>query len=174
MKLKLFEYFLKQLVEWYCDYYNISVVDFNNHPKNDLSKIKIIKLHFFACSTDDEALDLFDSFHAMPYGHVESFIYKNLAELEHFKVDNFRLKLITDLDKVIGDTLQHNAVVDRIVTNLKAKNRDFISLEPFDLVDLSHKWFSWNFTFHQARKAGMFSKAISPSLIKQETKSYSY
>lgn len=174
MKVSLFEYFLKHLVEWYCKYYGISVHHFNQDPHNNLSKIKIFKLHFFACSTDDEALDIFNNFHALPYGHVESTIYDNLNGLTHFSIDNSRLTILSELDEIKGTTPEQNAIIDRIAKNIREKNFELISFDPFDLVEISHRWFSWNFTFQEARKVGMYSKAISPSLIKQEAKYYSH
>ena len=174
MKVSLFEYFLKRLVEWYCEYYKIGVEDFNNHPNNNLSKIKVIKLHFFASSTENEALDIFDNFHALPYGHVESTVYDNLNNLTHFRVDNIGLTLLCELDQINGQSVENNAIIDRTVINLIELNKDLISLNPFDLVEISHRWFSWNFTFQEARKAGSFSRAISPNLIKQEVKYYSH
>ena len=174
MKIALFEYFLKHLVEWYCDYYNIEVQQFNTHHNNNLSKIKIIKLHFFATSTDDDALDIFNDFHALPYGHVESFVYDHLNDLMHFEVDNISLTLRSELNQIQGHSAEHNVIIDRMVENLKNLNLDLIALEPFDLVEISHRWFSWNFTFQEARKMGLYSRAISPSLIKQEVKHYSF
>jgi hypothetical protein len=174
MKIILFEYFLKHLVQWYCEYYKITAVDFNNHPKNDLSKLKVLKLHFFACSTDDDALDLFDDFHALPYGHVESTIFNNLHELTHFSVDNNRLTLLCNLEEIAGGDPVNNTLIENIVRKLRTKNFNLISMKPFDLVEMSHRWFSWNFTFNEARKFGLYSKSISPKLIKQEAKSYSF
>jgi hypothetical protein len=174
MKLILFEYFLKQLVLWYCEYYNILPEDFNADPRNNLSKIKVFKLHFFACSTDDSALDIFDNFHALPYGHVESTIFNSLNDLQQFNVDNDRLILLCNIDEVIGGDAAGNTLIEGIVDNLKHENFDLISIHPFDLVEMSHRWFSWNFTFKEARKSGLFSKSISPNLIKQEAKSYSF
>jgi hypothetical protein len=173
MKVSLFEYFLKHLIEWYCQYYKIHVQDFNDHPKNNLSKIKIFKLHFFACSTDNDALDIFDNFHALPYGHVESTIYDNLDKLTFFKIDNTRLTILSDLEEITGTSPEQNAIIDKMIVNIERKNFELISFNPFDLVEISHRWFSWNFTFQEARKIGLYSKAISPSLIKQEVKYYS-
>lgn len=174
MKVSLFEYFLKHLVDWYCEYYGIEFHEFNGHNKNNLSKIKIIKLHFFAASTEDEALDIFDNFHALPYGHVESTIYDNLNNLNHFSVDNSCLQILSARDQIIGGSVENNAIIDRMVGKLRSINNDLIALEPFGLVEISHRWFSWNYTFQEARKSGSYSKAINPNLIKQEDKYYSY
>lgn len=172
MKTNLFEHFLKRLVEWYCDYYSIDYKEFNGHELNDLSKIKVIKLHFFACSTNERALDIFNNFHAMPYGHVESDVYSNLNNLNYFTVDNTRLLMNVDIDQININDIDLE-VIDFMVENLKNENCNLISFKPFELVDLSHRWFSWDFSFREARISGSYSRQISPSLIKQEVKQYS-
>ncbi|MGK6350373.1 hypothetical protein [Parapedobacter sp. DT-150] len=171
-KIILFEYFLKRLMEWFCEYHNTSINEFNNHLSNDLSKLKVVKLHFFACSTSHEALEIFDDFRAMPYGHVESEVYNALSTLEHFDVTNFKL-LIRPGSNLNDIQHEQSFVMDEIVNNLKTQNFDLISLPPFDLVELSHRWFSWRYTFEQARNSGFYSKPISKELIQQETKLYS-
>lgn len=169
-KIVLFEYFLKRLVDWFCDFHQINIGDFNESPKNDLSKLKVIKLHFFACSTNPKALEIYNDFRAMPYGHVESDVYSSLDTLTYFSVTNSKLILKDGFDMIPPDDSE---LIDSIVTELQKKNPTLIALPPFDLVELSHKWFSWRHTFEQARHIGTYSKPISTELINQETKFYS-
>src|SRR5690606_17938390 len=121
-KQGLFELFLHHLVDWFCEYYNISRVDFNLHVRNDLSKLKVIKLHFFACSTDKESLRIFDQFYAMPFGHVESDVYNFLGELNDFYIDNRKLT-INDPLKPISEG-EESLLIKKIVQNLKEHNKD--------------------------------------------------
>jgi len=171
-KISLFEYFLKKLVEWHCRYYEIDIKEFNNHSRNDLSKLKVIKLHFFACSTNKDALDIFDDFHAMPYGHVESGVYNLLNSLQHCQISSSKLS-ITVLDRFMSLQPDNSGMIDIIVESLEKENADLIAIEPFDLVELSHKWFSWRYNFQKARQGGMYSKPISKDLIIREEKFYS-
>lgn len=171
-KIILFEYFLKKLVGWFCDYHGIGINDFNNHPHNDLSKLKVIKLHFFACSTSPQALEVFNDFRAMPYGHVESDVYSALDTLAYFNVTNSKLVIKPGVD-LNAITHEDSGIIDDIIFKLRGLNPKLITLSPFDLVELSHKWFSWRHTFEQARNVGTYSKAISKELINQETKFYS-
>lgn len=171
-KIVLFEYFLKKLVDWFCEYYQVDSANFNDHPQNDLSKLKVIKLHFFACSTNDDALKIFNDFRAMPYGHVESGVYNSLDSLEFVKLTNSKLEII-DRQQLNAISHEKTHVIDEAVINLRAQNMNLISLSPFDLVELSHKWFSWRYNFEQAKKTGAYSSPISSELIKQETKLYS-
>ncbi|HIY76400.1 MAG TPA: DUF4065 domain-containing protein [Candidatus Sphingobacterium stercorigallinarum] len=171
-KIESFEYFLKGLVGWFCDFYTIDNADFNDHPQNNLSKLKVIKLHFFASSTSTDMLDLFDDFHAMPYGHVESEIYRSLSKLQFAEVTNTKL-VITDIKSFNEVSVGQSEVVDNSISTLKELNSQLISFSPFDLVELSHKWFSWRYNFEIAKKDGSFSRPISKELIKKEEKYYS-
>jgi len=171
-KIVLFEYFLKKLVDWFCDYYRIAVEDFNSHPKNDLSKLKAIKLHFFACSTSEDALEIFDDFRAMPYGHVESDVYNSLDSLQYVRLTNSKLEIL-NWDTLIMIENDSIPIIDEAVESLKDRNFDLISFSPFALVELSHKWFSWQYNFNQAKNIGIYSKPISTELISREPKLYS-
>ncbi|ERJ61346.1 hypothetical protein [Sphingobacterium paucimobilis] len=171
-KIVLFEYFLKKLVEWYCDYYQLNITNFNDHPYNNLSKLKVIKLHFFACSTNSEALEIFDDFHAMPYGHVESGIYNHLDNLRFCNVTNSKL-IINDMNSFLNFFPKNYEVIDACIERLRNINLSLISLEPFELVELSHKWFSWRYNFQKARQNGSYSRPINSELILKEEKFYS-
>lgn len=171
-KIVLFEYFLKKLVDWYCDYYSIELNDFNDHSFNNLSKLKVIKLHFFVCSTSEEALNIFDDFHAMPYGHVESEVYNKLDSLKFCYVSNSKL-LITDIESFKKVMHPDQKIIDTAVQRLRGINPQLISLEPFELVELSHKWFSWRYNFQKARNEGVYSRSINNDLIIREEKFYS-
>lgn len=171
MKIILFEYFLKKLIEWFCELHKTDFESFNNHPQNDFSKIKVIKLHFFACSTTSEALDIYNDFRAMPYGHVESDVYRSITSLKYVNINNSKLEII-DLEKFLNINEEKSAVIDTAISKLKLHNENIITLTPFELVELSHKWFSWRINFEQAKINGSYSKPISINLIKQEAKIY--
>jgi len=89
-QLLAFEYIVMGLVQWWID----SNPDKDFEKDNDLSMLKVLKLHFFVCAVDTtknkEAplLDLF-SFTAMPYGHVCKEIYDYIRRKGEF--DNFIL-----------------------------------------------------------------------------------
>ncbi|WP_293924327.1 hypothetical protein [Sphingobacterium sp. UBA6320] len=171
-KILLFEYFLKKLVEWHCDYYKLNIVDFNDHEYNNLSKLKVIKLHFFACSTNENALDIFDDFHAMPYGHVESEIYNHLDELQFCSVTNNKM-IINNWVNFNNYLPENHEVIDISTSRLRNENFSLISIDPFELVELSHKWFSWRYNFQKARQSGSYSRPINRDLIIKEEKFYS-
>jgi len=172
-KINLFEAFLGELVNWFCEVNNCDVDDFNSHPNNDLSKLKVIKLHFFACSTTNDALDIFNDFHAMPYGHVETDVYNGLNNMKFFKITKSRMEIEPEGMEFLKLNLDEEYKIAKVmVKNLKYINMDLIKYKAFDLVELSHKWFSWRYTFKEARQANSYSKKINPDLIKEEKKYY--
>ncbi len=171
-KINLFEYFLKELVNWFCSYHNIGLSDFNNHQENDLSKLKVFKLHFFACTKNDRLISIFNSFHALPYGHVESDVYNSLSELQFCKLDSVKLTITNE--KAFMEQKPYNSdLIDTAIIALRKENKELIAASAFDLVELSHRWFSWRYTFEEARNQHQFSKFINPYLILSEEKIYS-
>jgi uncharacterized phage-associated protein len=168
-KLALFEEFLLLLVDWFCEAYKIERKDFNNHPRNDLSKLKIIKLHFFAVSTSQAALAKFDSFYAMPYGHVETDIYSNLGLISQFRINSSNLEIV-NINRL--NELIPSEIPLEIIKNIKQKNFDLIKYPAFQLVELSHKWLSWRKTYNEAVNIDSYSKKINPEIILKEDKYY--
>lgn len=169
-KIGLFEEFLSLVVKWFCEFHSIKISDFNTHPRNDLSKLKIIKIHFFAISTSKEAVDKFDSIYAMPYGHVETDIYSNLNTLKYFTISTNKL-YINDVLQL--EEIEISSLSSQIVDNLRKRNPELIGYSAFQLVELSHRWFSWKKTFKEANEEYSNSKKINSEIIKNEIKFYS-
>src|SRR6185295_7815705 len=99
-KLEYFEYTISKMIQWYCQENAMSTDTFS--VVNDFSKLKVLKLHFFVCainSSSNHMLEIFDSFYAMPYGHVESELYNamNADELQRFSFTESSMQLKTDI-----------------------------------------------------------------------------
>lgn len=173
-KKDLFEYFVYLVYKWYCEAKHLNA---NQQVDNDLSKLKLIKLHFFACSTSEPALRIFNNFHALPYGHVESDVYQIIDNLNYFTISKTSLTIKGNFNvSLIINALQEadKLLIDEIVSNLKVYNYYLINYTAFDLVELSHKWFSWQYSFEQAKRKGNLSAYIDKSLITNELKVYSF
>lgn len=171
-KLKAFEYLLVKLVEWHNE-------ASNGIGKNDISLLKGLKLLFFVSAVDAKTdsqntlLDTcFNKFVAMPYGHVESDIYANIkyAKLENVKIDSSTTSI---LDKNVELDEGVKEIIDSSVSKLKTKNYNIIKMSAFELVELSHRWFSWKYYFSKARKSNISSIEIPNEIIKQEEKIFS-
>ena len=171
-KLDSFEYFVSKLVEWYNDAFGTIV-------GNDLSKLKVFKLHFFttAVSTttkDEGLLKIFGDFHALPYGPVESDIYSRLNELNYFRITNSCVEIIKPFEENFINSLTYKGLIDEAVGLLKEQNFALIKASAFDLVELSHTWTCWSLVFNYAKSKGRSASKIPEELIQHETKKIFY
>ena len=180
IKLIYFEYVVKKLLGWY----NEQSRDTQN---NDLNILKVLKLLFFVSSArseeigDNNILDnVFNNYIAMPYGHVEGDIYNalvlNRGSLTYYFIDNYSTKEqpnvnIAELDNSLLVT--YRTEIDLSVEYLKSRNRNLILMKAFDLVDLSHSWYSWRKNFEEAKLRNKLSQTIPVEDIKKEAKLYS-
>lgn len=173
-KLFAFEYVVKRIIDWF----NEVNAGKNLDPFNEFSKLKLIKLHFFVsavnANTDQEGLLYkFDNFYALPYGHVESDIYKALPNTTIYEINNDSISIKDNLNlgsAFLGLETQLKLDIDNSIDHLKKINPDLVNYSAFDLVELSHKWYSWRSTFEEAKKTGRFSAPIAPKTIKLEPK----
>ena len=164
-----FEYIVYKLVQW--------SEEMGIDPLVNLSKLKIIKLHFFICANsttpnNSGLLKTFDKFFAMPFGHIESEIYSAILndELEYYLIENNSISFKKNFEKKnFGDKND----IDNSVDELKIKNINLISYNAFDLVDLSHSWTSWSSMYNLAQSRDKFSIEIPETLIQKEQKFYS-
>jgi uncharacterized phage-associated protein len=167
-KTEVFEYILFKLLNW--------SKEINPNRDNDLSKLKVIKLHFFVSSVNSSKntlLNLFDKFYAMPYGHVESEIYNNVNSLERFTISKSKTEI--NNSKLLENSFEnlnaeYKLQVDDAIASLKKNNPLLINYSALELVDLSHMYFSWQTMFNLARSRNKFSESIPSQLIKDEPK----
>lgn len=170
LKLKAFEYTLEQLGEWYKE-----VTKTSDFPV--FSKLKAFKLLFFVSSVNAEdnelgLLDIFDNHHALPYGPVESDIYDSLSAMSNFEVKGYDIcKKAVGIHQDLTPDIKNS--ISAAVNLLRKKNNKLVELNPFDLVEISHKWYSWQFTFDLAKKLNQRSKKIPNQLIARDFKIYS-
>lgn len=184
-KIIAFEYVVKKLVDWYNE---AEGIEGNRFPSdNDLSKLKLFKLHFFvsavnASPVDANLLETFDKFYAMPYGHVEGEIYNEQSFLRFFSTSSSSLSLksniVFDDEKMFecwADELlpEVRNQIDEAIKQIKEKNFGLIKYTAFELVDLSHEWQSWKIMFQLAQDNGRSSLQIPTKLIQNERKIFS-
>jgi len=175
-----FEYVVFKLIEWFKSCMSQSTnMEFN--ASNDLSKLKVIKLHFFVTainSKENNLLSIFDKFYAMPYGHVESDIYNDINEIERYIIDVSNLKIkeefITTLEYSFStlDSIVKKEI-DASIEALKLKDERFVLNSATQLVEIGHTWYSWKNVFLFARSQQRYSAPIPPHVIKEEEKFFS-
>tara|TARA_R110000868_G_scaffold46298_1_gene153037 strand:+ start:846 stop:1376 length:531 start_codon:yes stop_codon:yes gene_type:complete len=167
-KTPYFEYFTKLLVDWHSEK--------TGNNTNDLSTLKVLKLLFFASAVNtksdsqDTLLDtIFDKYYAMPYGHVESDIYTSIrtGSLTNVTINNRNSIIHSDIE-LPSEKLKKD--IDNAVGALKASNPNIILASSFDLVDLSHSWYSWQYYYGLAKRQRVNSIPIPVSDIKEEEK----
>jgi uncharacterized phage-associated protein len=168
-KVKGFEYLLTQLVNWHSEA--------TGKKNNDISVLKALKLLFFVSavnankdSTHDLIDEVFDNFVAMPYGHVESDVYNAIKGLEvkNVEITNREAKILHP--ERITLTKSHKDLIDSAITSLKEVNPYLITLPSFDLVELSHNWYSWQYYYNKAKEEHKLSSEIPTKVIKEEEK----
>ncbi|WP_282036201.1 hypothetical protein [Saccharicrinis aurantiacus] len=171
-KHHIFEYIVFKLREWYA---SKDGQDINN---NDLSLLKVFKLHFFVCAinseNDSSLLDTFDNFHALPYGPVESDIYNSDTTEAIFNLTRSTCKVVSeieltvdlfnDIDEVI------RASVDESIKTLKDTQPDLVLESAGVLVELSHLWDSWRMAYQRGKRLGRYSYPMSKDMIKEDEK----
>ena len=175
-KLIYFEYIIKGLINWYTELGE-------EESTNNFSVLKSLKLLFFVSAATSELEkksilleEVFDDFYAMPYGHVESSVYKQIrqrnGELNVYVISNSCVKVKQDADFSIFDNLDEDIKreIDRSLDYLKSQNKLLVKFPPFDLVNLSHAWYSWQKYYKMAQRAGVLSNQIPAEVIKSEDK----
>lgn len=178
-KLSYFEYTLSKLLAWY--------TDITGSSNNDLSTLKALKLLFFvsaakATMRDSHSLvdDVFDKFVAMPYGPVESDIYSRInlqnGNLTFFSINNSSVQAKESFMEGVFSNLDPDFTkkIDESIDLVRSMNENLINLSAFDLVELSHLWYSWRKNYQMALDAGQRSKVIPVEDIKAEIKIYKF
>lgn len=171
-KNQAFEYFVSKLLEWYNE--------LNGQDKvNDLSTLKVLKLLFFCSAINTKKgqegtlLDYpFNNFYAMPYGHVESEIYSDIKanQFPNVEINNSTTNFINQIDYPDGDI---KTKINDSIERLKLENKNLINMTSFDLVELSHRWYSWRYYFAKAKRNYTYSESIPSEIIKAEEKIFS-
>lgn len=172
LKLSALDYTINHLRNWYAE-------AGENIDNNDLSKLKITKLLFFisaASTTRDNAglLETFDNFYAMPFGHVESDVQDHTEESEHYEISKNRLTYKNGVEEYTNhvNNLVITSMIDESISRLQVANFELITYDPFQLVDLSHRWHSWQTVFSLAKRNGRYSMKIPNEMIMVEPKFY--
>ncbi|WP_149914699.1 hypothetical protein [Sphingobacterium cavernae] len=167
-RIELFEYFIFKSLKH------------NGALDNDLSILKSIKLLFFFSTVsegnnDDFLLPIFGSVKAMPLGHVITDVYTAMKQNSPlsffiFNKNGVNLKVSSVDESKFSEEIRRE--VDNRFELLLSLNPDILKMTAYQLVELSHKWFSWDYYFSQARRNGQLSMEIPLEVIKSERKIY--
>lgn len=209
-KIDTFEYILLRLIDWYLEEKSnvdnphimgvsfitesnmiipssqreLNYEDFNQ--ENDFNILKVIKLLYFVTAVNaknNKLLTEFNTFVAMPYGHVESEIYdylrKNAGVFPRFKIE-YQGTTIKNTNQVVSSfdeyKYKNRDIVSEIEKSLellkKYNGEDFILYEAYDYVNMSHALSSWKLVYNTAKKYGLSSSPIEADYIKNDGQVY--
>lgn len=169
-KIEAFDYMLHLFEEWRDNYETIKGKPF--------PKLTAMKLLFLAAAPKEEGgddlLDIFDNFYAMPYGPVEIDVYNAIQEdkLPSFSVKYRSIEPREGAEpynaKRYNDKFYHR--VRNALNDLKEKNEKLVLLNAFELVEITHRWSSWNRAMDFAEFMKQLSAKMSIDSIRDSSK----
>lgn len=181
-KKLVFHCFVIYLAKWYMgknfndDFNGKEIELFNN--TNDFSNIKILKMLFFCSAVSiikNNGLlsKRFDNFKAMPYGPVEIDVYEYLKNNENEDCIIFESKKIKlkNTNILIDEDKRKQILKD--VNSMKEINKGLIKKDPFALVDISHKWRTWQNRYKEARAIGKYQNDMKLDDVIYDVQYYS-
>lgn len=171
-KKLLFEYLVYLLEQW--------KQEKHPHSKEAFTKLKLQKILFLVASvkaTEDNhpLLDVFDNFYALPYGPVEIDIYEAMCN-NSFKTIKFEgndcKQNLNEEDFTALDKDPKKAMRDAVQA-IKDKGSDYVISDAFELVDITHKWTSWQIAMQMAEMFGSKRESMSTEdIINSTVKAY--
>lgn len=167
IKQQAFEYFLTQIQKW--------GIEKNNYVYYyPLTRLKALKLLFFAAAVknndNQDLLDVFDNFYALPNGPVESDIY-NLITSDKLSFYSFK-DFYSSVKRPYNEECLSNDIrtrIDSAVESLKQKNKLIVSYTAEQLVTLSHTWLSWQTAIQIAKALGKGSYHMDVAKIRSNS-----
>ena len=169
-KIEAFDYMLHLFEEWRDNYETIKGKPF--------PKLTAMKLLFLAAAPKkdrgDDLLDIFDNFYAVPYGPVESDVYNAMCE---DKLPSFSVKYRSIEPREVAEPYNAKRYNDKFyhrvrnaVNDLREKNEKLVLLNAFELVEITHRWSSWDRAMDFAEFMGQMSAKMSIDSIRDSSK----
>ena len=169
-KIFAFDYMLSLFEQWYKDEGKESM-NFQN-----CSKLSVLKLLFLTAAPKREGardlLDVFNNFHALPYGPVESDIYNAIQDNRLPSYIVTERSIIKKENVILPYKIEDYTQIKDAVNTLKEKNEHLILLNAFSLVEITHKWESWRQSITFARLMEMSSYKMTIESIRNDRNKY--
>lgn len=175
-KILLFEYTIHQLIEWYKEV----CPDADRLLCSHFSRLASLKLLFLVATVQDkrthsgDLLDIFDNFCAMQYGPVEVDVYSAIVrkETSYYNFGNRMLSLKSEKTDFTSLCIEFTNRVDNAIEVLRNINPILILNTPFQLVEITHKWYAWQSAMDTAEWFGKGSEPMSTESIRNSTPYY--
>ena len=149
----------------------------NNDGLDGFTTLKLIKLLFLvvgvSSNEDEEGLTrIFNRFSAMPYGPVESDIYTAIQtnKLNKYYIDSSSCTIKEDCN--INPQGKNRQEINDAIEQLLIKNPKILQSQPFELVDITHKWSCWRTCYNIALSNNKHSIDMPARMIQKSVKYY--
>lgn len=178
-KILAFEYLVYRLIEWYKD-----VTSTREDITSHFSRLSVLKLLFLSAAIKDETIDdvnkkdllgIFDNFCAMQYGPVEIDVYSAIVNdtLSFYRLSNKSIEVKRDVNRAfdnLSDELRQ--AIDNALNILRTKNANIIRYNTTQLVNITHKWQSWQNAMWLADISGNRQSPMTTDSIRKDTQYY--
>lgn len=145
-KMQHFEYLVEKFIDWYKEVSTNKDISYAAFTRLKLQKLLFLSSAINASKDNPDLLSIFDNFYAMQYGPVESDIYNAMMNDEFTKLSFSEkyMKVKEDITN-ISPKLDKNIVkmIDNAINQLRLQNDQLIKYPAFQLVEITHKWKSW-------------------------------
>ena len=178
-KLLAFEYLVYRLIEWYKEATS-STEDMPSH----FSRLSVLKLLFLTAAIKDNTVDdinkkdlleTFNNFCAMQYGPVEIDVYSAIVNdtLSVYRLSNKSTEVKCSDYKIFEDLSEiARKSIDNAINILKSKNANIIRYNATQLVNITHKWQSWQNAMWLANISGNRQSPMSIDSIRKDMQYY--
>lgn len=178
-KILAFEYLVYRLIEWYNESMSLT-----NIVPSHFSRLSVLKLLFLTAAVKNEAVDdvnrkdllnTFDKFCAMQYGPVEIDIYSAIVNdsTNVFTLGNKSIEYKSqnlDVFSKLSETIRKS--IDAAIKVLQSKNPHLIKYNASQLVNITHKWQSWQNAMWLAEIAGNRQSPMPTESIRKDIQYY--
>lgn len=178
-KILAFEYLVYRLIEWYKESTS-STEDMPSH----FSRLSVLKLLFLTAAIKDNTVDdinkkdlleTFNNFCAMQYGPVEIDVYSAIVNdtLSVYRLSNKSTEVKCSDYKIFEDLSEiARKSIDNAINILKSKNANIIRYNATQLVNITHKWQSWQNAMWLANISGNRQSPMSIDSIRKDMQYY--
>lgn len=178
-KILAFEYLVYRLIEWYKE-----VTPLMENMTSHFSRLSVLKLLFLTAAIKDDTIDdvdkkdlleTFNKFCAMQYGPVEIDVYSAIVNdtLSIYRLSNKCIEVKSDNHNVFDNLPEETRKsIQTAVNILRSRNANIILYNATQLVNITHKWQSWQNAMWLANISGNRLSPMPTDLIRKDMQYY--
>lgn len=178
-KILAFEYLVCRLIEWHKE-----VASTAEEVSSHFSRLSVLKLLFLSAAIKDETvgdidkkdlLGTFNNFCAMQYGPVEIDVYSAIVNdtLSIYRLSNKSIEVKRDINRAFDNlSIELRQSIDKALNILRVKNANIIRYNASQLVNITHKWQSWQNAMWLANISGNRQSPMTTDSIRKDMQYY--